>query len=76
MNILNSILNVVRDPDPKVVIERQLHQARLDLLEQEKLAEFHEAMTVMLRGRIERLTDLAYPAVVVHFPEISAGGTD
>jgi hypothetical protein len=71
-----NILNPFRDPDPKVVVERQLHQAQLELLEQEKLAEFHEAMTVMLRGRIERLTELAYPAVTVHFPEISAGGTD
>ena len=76
MNILNSILNVFRDPDPKVIIKRQLHQAQLDLLEQEKLAEFHEAMTVMLRGRIERLQQLASPAVGVHFPEIAAGGTD
>jgi len=76
VKILNSILNVFRDPDPKVVVERQLHQAQLDLLEQEKLAEFHEAMTVMLRGRIERLQQLASPVVTVDFPQISAGGTD
>lgn len=71
-----NILNLFRGPDPKVVLQRQLHQARLDLLEQERLAEFHEAMTVMLRGRIDRLTALTQPSVKVAFPEISAGGTD
>lgn len=71
-----NILNLFRDPDPKVVLQRQLHQARLDLLEQERLAEFHEAMTVMLRGRIDRLYALSQPTVTVGFPEISAGGTD
>ena len=71
-----NILNLFRDPDPKVVLQRQLHQARLDLLEQERLAEFHEAMTVMLRGRIDRLTALTQPHVTGDFPKISAGGTD
>lgn len=71
-----SILNLFRDPDPKVVLQRQLHQARLDLLEQERLAEFHEAMTVMLRGRIERLQDLANPPTGIEFPDLQAGGTD
>jgi hypothetical protein len=71
-----SILELFKDPDPKVVLERQLRQARLDLLDQERLAEFHEAMTVMLRGRIERLTDLANPVMVANFPDLYPGGTD
>jgi hypothetical protein len=56
-NLFISIWNVVtgRTLTSNILAERQLENARVDLLDNEALAEYHTGMTTVLRGRVRRL---------------------
>jgi len=41
--------------DPAKIVKNDLYEARRQLLEHQKFAEYHEAMTGMLKARIARL---------------------
>lgn len=49
------LTSAFKQVDADQVAEHQLFEARRALLEHEAAAEFHEAMSVMYRGRVERL---------------------
>lgn len=48
-------LNPFRQPSAEELAQRQLAEARLALLEHQRLAEYHQAIVSMLEARIERL---------------------
>ena len=48
-------MNLFRQPTAEELARRQLAEARINLLEHQRLAEYHSAIESMLKARIKRL---------------------
>jgi hypothetical protein len=58
--MIRAIRSLLSAPSPEMLAQRELEQARRQLLEAESAAEYAEAMSVYHRTRIERLTNMLH----------------